>query len=116
MSATEAFSVEIIYLLNNPTVNEFANYLSISQPNASYKVNSLVNKGYLVKAACLRDRREFKLKVTEKFRDYYGKKLPEWEDAVNRVMARYTKDEVKLVKRFLLQVAAETQKLENQPV
>ena len=47
LSATEAFSAEVIYLLDRPTIGEFADFIGISQPNASYKVNSLVTKGYL---------------------------------------------------------------------
>lgn len=75
LSATEAFSAEVIYLLDRPTVGEFADYLGISQPNASYKVNSLVSKGYLVRESG-GDRREAHLSVTEKFTEYYGQRLP----------------------------------------
>ncbi|MEZ4509662.1 MAG: hypothetical protein R2912_09905 [Eubacteriales bacterium] len=32
LSATEAFSAEVIYLLGNPTVGEFAEYIGISSP------------------------------------------------------------------------------------
>jgi hypothetical protein len=37
LSATEAFSAEVIYLLDHPTIGEFADFIGISQPNASYK-------------------------------------------------------------------------------
>lgn len=76
LSAMEAFSVEVIYLLGEPTIREFADFLGISQPNASYKVISLVSKGYLTKEPCLQDRREYMLVVTQKFRDYYGSQVP----------------------------------------
>ena len=116
LSATDACSLEIIYLLNNPTVNEFANFISISQPSASYRLSSLESKGLIEKTPCVRDKRESKIKVTDKFRSEYISRIPAWEDAVKRVMGRYTKEETKMLKRFLLQVAAETQKLEEQPL
>ena len=47
LSAMEAFSLEVIYLLREPTVGQFADFLNISQSNATYKVNSLIKKGYI---------------------------------------------------------------------
>ena len=45
LSATEAFSADIIHLLGSPTVSQFAETIGISQPNATYKVNQLTAKG-----------------------------------------------------------------------
>lgn len=47
LSAMEAFSIEIIHALGEPTIGRFAEFLNISQSNATYKVNSLIKKGYL---------------------------------------------------------------------
>ena len=49
LSAMEAFSVEVIHELDAPTISQFADFLGISQSNATYKVNSLIRKGYIVK-------------------------------------------------------------------
>ena len=49
LSAADYFTVETIYLLGNPTITEFARILSISQPNATYRIISLIEKGYVVK-------------------------------------------------------------------
>lgn len=72
LSATEYFSAEVVYLLGNPTVTEFADYLNISSPNAAYKVRSLIEKGYLVKTQT-DDKRSYRLSVTDKFTKYYHK-------------------------------------------
>ncbi|MBP8640331.1 MAG: winged helix-turn-helix transcriptional regulator [Oscillospiraceae bacterium] len=77
LSATEAFSAEVIFLLGEPTIGEFADFIGISQPNASYKVISLVSKGYITKESCENDKRECRLVVTQKFLDYYGSQLPD---------------------------------------
>jgi len=71
LSATESYCVELIYLLNKPTVSDFAQYLNLSVPNANYKINSLVKKGYVVKKQSTTDLREQHLCVTDKFLNYY---------------------------------------------
>ena len=58
LSATEAFSADIIHLLGSPTISQFAETIGISQPNATYKVNQLAAKGYLHKTVQAHDRRE----------------------------------------------------------
>ena len=49
LTTSEVFSMEVIYSLGRPTVNQFARYLHLTSPNAAYKVNHLVQKGYLTK-------------------------------------------------------------------
>jgi len=101
LTSTEAFSVEIIYLLGAPTVGEFAEFLGISQPNASYKANALAAKGYIHKNSCQTDRRECRLSVTPRFLAEYGAQAPDFDalmadfseadrDAVHRLLAHIT--------------------------
>ncbi len=100
LSATEAFSAEVIYLLDRPTIGEFADFIGISQPNASYKVNSLVTKGYLARVCGDDDHREAHLHVTKKFLDYYGRQLPDTKSAVADVLSSFTEQEVRLLSRL----------------
>ncbi len=100
LSATEAFSAEVIYLLDRPTIGEFADFLGISQPNASYKVNSLVTKGYLERVSSDDDHREAHLFVTKKFLDYYGRQLPDMKSAVSTALSAFTEQEVQLLVRL----------------
>ena len=72
LSATEAYTVDVIYLLGNPTVTQLAEALGISQPNATYKVNNLVAKGYVLKSISEEDKRECRLQVCDRFYKYYG--------------------------------------------
>ena len=101
LSATEAFSAEVIYLLDHPTIGEFADFIGISQPNASYKVNSLVTKGYLERVNSDDDHREAHLYVTKKFLDYYGQQLPDMKGAVSSALNSFTEPEVQLLSRLL---------------
>jgi DNA-binding MarR family transcriptional regulator len=72
LTTMETFCVESIQALGSPTVNEFATFMRISTPNAAYKVNSLVDKGYIRKIRSEKDRREYHLEVTQKYLDYYN--------------------------------------------
>ena len=70
LSAMEAFSLEVIFMLDKPTVGQFADFLKISQSNATYKVNNLMKKGYLERQNSSTDRREYHLILSEKFYRY----------------------------------------------
>lgn len=70
LSAMEVFSVEVIHSLNRPTISEFADFIGISRPGASYKVASLIRKGYVVKEPSEDDRREYRLRLTDKYYNY----------------------------------------------
>ena len=72
LTTVETFCMETILALGSPTVNEFASFMCISPPNAAYKVNSLVKKGYINKVQSEIDRREYHLEVTQKYIDYYN--------------------------------------------
>lgn len=100
LSATEAFSAEVIYLLDRPTIGEFADFIGISQPNASYKVTSLVAKGYLERISSDDDHREAHLHVTKKFLDYYGRQLPDMKSAVSSALVSFTEQEIQLLFRL----------------
>ena len=100
LSATEAFSAEVIYLLDRPTIGEFADFIGISQPNASYKVTSLVTKGYLERVCSDDDHREAHLHVTRKFLDYYGRQLPDMKSAVTSALTSFTEQEIELMTRL----------------
>ena len=67
LSAIEAFSADLINLLGEPTLSQFAEYVGISQPNATYKVNALAGKGYVEKVVSKPDRREIRLRTGKKF-------------------------------------------------
>lgn len=102
LSATEAFAVDVIYLLGSPTLGEFAACLGISQPNATYKVNNLMSKGYVHKKASESDRRECRLCVTEKFMDYYGAQKDFIGTAVEKLMDEFSEQELDTFERVLL--------------
>ena len=107
LTAMEAFSLEIIDLLHAPTIGQFADFLNISQSNATYKVNSLMRKGYLVRQNSETDRREYHLILSDKFYKYMSL-LTSYEDLVmERVNQRFSPEELEVFERILRIMAAE---------
>lgn len=101
LSATEAYTVDVIFLLGNPTITQLAEVLGISQPNATYKVNNLVAKGYVRKTVSEDDKRECRLQVCDRFYKYYGD-LDHFADAAGLALeAEYTPGEIELFQRML---------------
>ena len=84
LTTVETFCMESIMALGRPSVNEFATFMRISPPNAAYKVNSLVKKGYIRKVQSPSDRREYHLEVTQKYIDYYNISSSYMEEVMDR--------------------------------
>ena len=107
LSAMEACSLEIIDLLAAPTIGEFADFLNISQSNATYKGNSLMRKGYLVRQNSETDRREYHLVLSEKYYNYM-ELLTSYEDTVcQRIQDRFSEDELAVFDRILKTISDE---------
>ncbi len=101
LTTVETFCMEIIYALNNPTVAEFAKIANISSPNAAYKINNLVKKGYLRKVQSEQDRREYHLEVTEKYLDYYNISYNYMDTVMKRIEDRFEPEEKEMLGKIL---------------
>ena len=107
MTTVETFCMEIIQALGEPTVNEFASFVQISAPNAAYKVNSLIQKGYLQKIRSQDDRREYHLKPTEKYIEYYNISYNYLSTVMERIRDRFSPEESAQLERMLRIVSDE---------
>ena len=107
LTAMEAFSIEIIHALNEPTIGRFAEFLNISQSNATYKVNSLIKKGYLKRQNSDTDRREYHLVLSEKYYNYTDIMRSYVTTVLGRIEENFSPDEVKLFSDMLERISAE---------
>ena len=101
LSAMEAFSADLIHLLGEPTLSQFADYIGISQPNATYKVNALAAKGYVEKIVSKPDRREVRLRTAKKFEQYFDEDRPAIEQAAAQVRAQFSEGEIETARNVL---------------
>ena len=101
LTATEMFSVDIIESLGRPTIGEFADFIGASFPGATYKVNALEEKGYLIRVRSETDRRESYLELTKKYYDYARLNDQDITEIIKRIEAEFTEDELELLHRMM---------------
>ncbi len=106
LSVVETFCVEVIYALGSPTVKEFAEFAQISPPNAAYKVQNLIKKGYIKKVQNSGDKREFYLQVTDKYLKYVGITYDYIGVVVQRMRERFCDEDIEKLEE-ILQVLSE---------
>ena len=107
LTAVEAFSLEVIDQLGKPTIGQFAEFLNISRSNATYKVTSLIQLGYVSKERSGPDRREYYLVLTDKYRKNAAL-LDDYVSAlVERIRERFTAREISEFSRMLSIISTE---------
>lgn len=74
MTASDYFCLQCLNLLESPTISQFAEFLNVSAPNATYKIKKLIKKGYITKQRSQNDKREYVITPTEKFYSYLNSK------------------------------------------
>ncbi len=94
LSAADAFAADIIYLLEQPTLTQFAGEMGISQPSASYRVNELAQKGVVEKITSPRDRRECRLRVGAEYRKKTLDAPGRVEALMGELTRRFTRQEL----------------------
>ena len=107
LTTVETFCMEIIYALDKPTEAQFADMANISSPNAAYKINNLVKKGYLKKVQSEEDKREYHLEVTQKYIDYYNISNTYLKTVMGRIEDRFSKEELETMEHMLNVISAE---------
>lgn len=113
LSAMEVILMEIILALGEPTVNEFASMSILSAPNAAYRINQLVKKGYISKIQSDKDKREFHLKVTDKYTEKYGDIFSYINKVSARIRERFPEEDVEKLDVMLGIIAHELMKETN---
>lgn len=107
LTTVETFCMETILALDSPTINEFATFMCISPPNAAYKVNSLIKKGYINKVQSETDRREYHLEVTQKYVDYYNISTTYMVEVMDRITKRFSLEDCKKLDEMLTIISGE---------
>ena len=107
LSAMEAFSLEVIHILDHPTIGQFADFLNISQSNATYKVNSLIRKGYIIREHSRKDRREYHLSLSDKYYNYISLLSDYQKTVMGRIKERFSPQDVEMFDRMLTVMSSE---------
>ena len=94
LTTVESFCMEGIMAMGEPTIAEFSRMMKISTPNAAYKIGSLMRKGYVEKIQSAKDRREYHLRPTQKYFEYYNISYSYLHTVVERVRERFPAEDV----------------------
>lgn len=107
LTTVESYSMECIRALGEPTVQEFAGMMGISAPNAAYKVNALIQKGYIEKVRSESDRREYHLRPTSRFWEYYELSSSYAKIVERRCRERFAPEELEKLEEMLTIITEE---------
>lgn len=113
LRATEAFSADVVHLLDSPTLSQFAAFLGVSLPNATYKVNQLVDKGYVRKIVSPDDRREVHLQTCGKFERYFDEQGDRLKRAVARLRRTYSAEQMQLAAQMMQELVHSMEEKED---
>ena len=103
LTTVESFCME----MGEPTIAEFSRMMRISTPNAAYKIGSLVKKGYVEKIQSTTDRREYYLRPTQKYIDYYSISYSYLHTVIERVRQRFPAEDCDKMEQMLSVISTE---------
>ena len=101
LSLQEVIYMEIIIALGAPSVAEFSRYSKLSAPNTAYRLNKLEEKGYIKRTRNDRDKREFRIEATNRYRDEYGVIFDYIHLVCDRIEERFTPEDVDKFREML---------------
>jgi len=105
--ATREATLTTVESMGEPTIAEFSRMMQISTPNAAYKIGSLVKKGYVEKIQSTTDRREYHLRPTQKYIDYYNISYSYLHTVVERARERFSPEDCAKLEEMLTIVSTE---------
>ena len=108
LTTVESFCMEGIMAMGEPTIAEFSRMMGISTPNAAYKIGSLVKKGYVEKIQSTTDRREYFLRPTQKYIDYYSISYSYLHTVIERVRKRFPAEDCDKMEQMLSVISTDT--------
>ena len=97
----EVFCMEGILALEQPTIAQFGRLMNLSTPNAAYKVNNLVKKGYVERVQSQADKREYHLRPTQKYLDEYNVSYSYLDTVIARAREHFSEEELEKFAQML---------------
>ncbi len=107
LTTVESFCMEGIMALGYPTIAEFSRMMHISTPNAAYKINCLIQKGYVEKVRSEYDKREYHLYPTSKYIEYYSISYAYLQTVMDRAKERFSEEDLEKLDEILQIVSHE---------
>ena len=101
LTTVESFCMEVIMALGEPTIAQFSHMMNLSTPNAAYKINSLVKKGYVKRERGEEDRRVVYISLSDKGKKAFVHHARFHKEMITSIMDEFDDDEKKILIRGL---------------
>ena len=102
LTTVECCCMEDSMALRVTTIAEFSHMMNLSTPNAAYKINSLVKKGYVERIQSSTDKREYHLRPTQKYIDYYNISYSYLHQVMERAKERFSPEDLQKLEEMLV--------------
>ena len=93
--------IEAIGRTEQKNMSAIAKSLSVTVGTLTIAINNLVKKGYLTKVQSREDKREYHLRVTQKYLDYYNISYQYMDTVLQRMEERFSPEELEILVRML---------------
>ena len=101
LSLQEVIYMEIIIALKDPTVAEFSRYAKLSPSNTAYRLNKLEERGYIIRSRSDKDKREYRVEATGRYREEYGIIFDYIHLVCDRIEERFSPEDVDKFREML---------------
>ncbi len=107
LTALDVLCLDLLQGLGSPSLTEFARYINISKPNATYRINTLEEKGFVKKIQSEEDGRIYFLEVTEKTKELLGTGERYIDLITRRLIRKFSKEELAIYDKIMATIADE---------
>lgn len=107
LTALEIMCLDLLQGMDSPTQTEFARYINVSKPNATYKLNALESKGYIKKVPSQSDGRIFHIEVTEKTRELLSTGERYIDLIARRLRRKFSPEDLEVYEKIMATIANE---------
>lgn len=104
LSATDISILEIIYHMKNPNYSQLSDFLNMSMPNLTYRINNLIDNGYVRRIADESDKRVHSINVTDKFADLYNANINDIKVMIDNITKTLSEEELEVVGKIIRRV------------
>lgn len=104
ITVNEEYYLEIIYSLGSPTFTEFAEKAEITKPAATQIVKKLIDKGYVEKTQCGKDKRVYYIKTNDIVKKHFQESDMYLDQIYKNCLSRLSEDEKDQLKMILCKI------------
>ena len=104
INSTEFSVLEFLYSKGEKNIQEIRDRILLASGSATYVVDNLEKKGYVVREVCDSDKRVTFIKLTKKGEDLMSEIFPIHKKNTKKVFSGLTSEEVKTLQNILLKI------------